>query len=32
MKKSYLTVALICTMCGALTLPSCIGSFNLTKR
>lgn len=32
MKKSCLSVALILTLCGALTLPSCIGSFNLTKN
>lgn len=32
MKKTYLTVALICTICGALTLPSCIGSFQLTNK
>lgn len=32
MKKTYLTVALVCTICGALTLPSCIGSFTLTNK
>lgn len=32
MKKNVLTVALICTICGALTLPSCIGSFTLTNK
>lgn len=32
MKKKYLTVALICAICGALTLPSCIGSFKLTNK
>lgn len=32
MKKNFLTVALICTLCGALTLPSCIGSFGLTNK
>ena len=32
MKKTYLTVALICTICGALTLPSCIGSFTLSNK
>lgn len=32
MKKTYLSVALICTLCAALTLPSCIGSFTLTKK
>ncbi|MDE5554241.1 MAG: DUF3332 domain-containing protein [Muribaculaceae bacterium] len=32
MKKTYLTVALICTLCASLTLPSCIGSFSLTNK
>lgn len=32
MKKTYLTVALICTLCVSLTLPSCIGSFSLTNK
>ena len=32
MKKNVLTVALICTICGALTLPSCIGSVTLTNK
>ena len=32
MKKNVLTVAVICTLCGALTLPSCIGSFPLTNK
>lgn len=32
MKKTYLTVALVCTLCCAMTLPSCIGSFNLTNK
>ncbi|MDE5568384.1 MAG: DUF3332 domain-containing protein [Muribaculaceae bacterium] len=32
MKKTYLTVALVCTICGALTLPSCIGSFTLSNK
>lgn len=32
MKKTYLTLALICTICGALTLPSCIGSFTLSNK
>jgi hypothetical protein len=32
MRKNFLTVALICTLCGALTLPSCIGSFGLTNK
>ena len=32
MRKNFLTVALICTLCGALTLPSCIGSLGLTNK
>lgn len=32
MKKKFLSVALICTLCGALTLPSCIGSFTLSNK
>lgn len=32
MRKNFLTVALICTLCGAQTLPSCIGSFGLTNK
>ncbi|MDE6369576.1 MAG: DUF3332 domain-containing protein [Muribaculaceae bacterium] len=32
MKKTYLTVALICTLCVSLTMPSCIGSFSLTNK
>lgn len=32
MKKNYLTVALICTVCASMTLPSCIGSFSLTNK
>lgn len=32
MKKKFITVAVICTICGAMTLPSCIGSFQLTNR
>lgn len=32
MKKTYLTVALVCTLCCAMTLPSCIGSFSLTNK
>lgn len=32
MKKTYLSVALVCTLCGAMTLPSCIGSFSLTNK
>lgn len=32
MKKNVLSVAIICTLCGALTLPSCIGSFSLTNK
>lgn len=32
MKRTYLSVALVCALCGALTLPSCIGSFQLTNK
>lgn len=32
MKKTYLTVALVCTLCGALTLSSCVGSFTLSNK
>lgn len=32
MKRTYLSVALVCALCGALTLPSCIGSFRLTNK
>lgn len=32
MKRTYLSVALICALCGALTFPSCIGSFQLTNK
>lgn len=32
MKKFYLSVALVLTICGSLTLSSCIGSFALTNR
>lgn len=32
MRKTYLSVALVCTLCVSLTLPSCIGSFRLTNN
>lgn len=32
MKKSFLTIAVISTVCGSLCLSSCIGSFQLTKK
>ena len=32
MKRTYLSVALVCALCGAMTLPSCIGSFQLTNK
>lgn len=32
MKKTFMRVALICLLCGSMTLTSCIGSFNLTKK
>lgn len=32
MRKNYLTVALVCVLCGSLTLPSCIGSFQLSNN
>lgn len=32
MRKSFLSVAVVCTLIGALTLPSCIGSFGLTNK
>lgn len=32
MKKLYFTVGTILTICGSLTLSSCIGSFALTNR
>lgn len=32
MKKFYLSVALILTVCGSLTLSSCIGSFALSNK
>lgn len=32
MRKSFLSVAVVCTLIGALTLPSCIGSFCLTNK
>ncbi len=32
MKKSYLTVALVCALAGSMMFSSCIGSFQLTNR
>lgn len=32
MKKTKLTVALVCLLCGAMLSSSCIGSFSLTNR
>lgn len=32
MRKTKLTVALVCVLMGAMTLPSCIGSFTLTNK
>ena len=32
MKKTFLKVAVICLLCGSMTLTSCIGSFNLTHK
>ncbi len=32
MKKPFIKVALICLLCGSMTLTSCIGSFNLTNK
>lgn len=32
MKKSFITVAVVCTLIGSMTLTSCIGSFNLTNK
>lgn len=32
MKKSIITVATVIALCGSLTLTSCIGSFQLTKK
>ena len=32
MKKSFLTVAVICTLAGSMMLSSCIGSFTLTNK
>lgn len=32
MKKSILSVAVVCTLCGSMLTSSCIGSFSLTNR
>ena len=32
MKKTVLTVALVCALCGSMTFQSCIGSFSLTNK
>lgn len=32
MKKNFLRAATVCLICGALTLPSCIGSFQLSNK
>lgn len=32
MRKTKLTVALVCTLMASMTLPSCIGSFSLTNK
>ncbi len=32
MKKKFLSVALVCALCGGILLPSCIGSFSLTNK
>lgn len=32
MKKTYLTVAVVCALMGSMMLPSCIGSFTLTNK
>ncbi len=32
MRKSTLTVALVCALCGSLMFSSCIGSFTLSKK
>lgn len=32
MRKSFLTVAVVCTLCASMLLPSCIGSFTLTNK
>jgi hypothetical protein len=32
MRKTYLTVALVCTLAGSMLFSSCIGSFSLTSK
>ncbi len=32
MKKTYLSVAVVCALCFSLTLNSCIGNFSLTNK
>jgi hypothetical protein len=32
MRKTYLTVALVCTLAGSMMFSSCIGSFSLTSK
>ncbi|MDO4319295.1 MAG: DUF3332 domain-containing protein [Bacteroidales bacterium] len=32
MRKTYLTVALVCTLAGSMMMSSCIGSFTLTNK
>lgn len=32
MKKTYLTVAIVCALMGSTLMPSCIGSFSLTNK
>ena len=32
MKKTRLTVAIVCALMGSMMLPSCIGSFTLTNK
>lgn len=32
MRKTKLTVALVCTLLASMTLPSCIGTFTLTNK
>lgn len=32
MRKTYLTIALVCTLAGSMMFSSCIGSFSLTSK
>lgn len=32
MKKKFLSVALVCTLCGSMFMTSCIGSFQMTNK